>query len=140
MTRPLRYNAGETGGGRTPDRKKPSHNAVFQSATGIPTSKPSVPTTQGRKTTLLPVVPKNSSLVTCFHTKEECVANRLQRCVQAHYPAWRDWLAWSVCVNGNCTGKSDPVRAVPMGAENGTRSKRLRNWKPGLEHVKSATL
>jgi hypothetical protein len=65
------------------------------------------PSTEGRKTTPLPIIPKNSSLVTCFHTKLECVANGLQRCVQAHHPAWRDWLAFSVCVNGNCTGKSD---------------------------------
>ena len=46
------------------------------------------PSTAGRKTTPLPIVPKNSSLVTCFHTKVECTANRLQRCVQAHYPKW----------------------------------------------------
>lgn len=65
------------------------------------------PSTKGRKTTPLPIIPKNSSLVTCFHTKEECVANRLQRCVQEYYPAWRDWLAWSVCVNGDCAGRSD---------------------------------
>lgn len=27
------------------------------------------PSTDGRNTTILPIVPKNSSLVTCFHTK-----------------------------------------------------------------------
>ena len=65
------------------------------------------PSTAGRKTTPLPIIPNSSKLVTYFHTKEECKANRLQRCVQEHYPKWQDWLAWTVCANGNCTGRSD---------------------------------
>ena len=31
----------------------------------------------------------------------------LQRCVQAHYPRWTDWLAFTVCINGDCGADAD---------------------------------
>lgn len=44
-------------------------------------------------------VPKTN---VCFHGEGECVADRLQACAQAHYPA--AWLAYTVCINGPFAG------------------------------------
>eukprot|EP01062_Namystynia_karyoxenos_P060964 TRINITY_DN527_c0_g1_i2.p2 TRINITY_DN527_c0_g1~~TRINITY_DN527_c0_g1_i2.p2 ORF type:complete len:248 (+),score=93.96 TRINITY_DN527_c0_g1_i2:110-853(+) len=57
--------------------------------------------------TRLPVLPNGSHMVTCFHGMAECVADRLQRCVQALYPEWRQWLNYSVCAMGSCAGRKE---------------------------------
>eukprot|EP01048_Picozoa_sp_COSAG05_P005563 COSAG05_NODE_333_length_11249_cov_629.633094_5_plen_154_part_00 len=55
----------------------------------------------------------------------------------ASYPAWKDWLAWSLCVNGDCAGKSDPggcsdkakVGTIGhIGAEKVCAAKQNFNW------------
>jgi len=46
--------------------------------------------------------PKAGPDATCMHKEQECVANRLQRCVQEHYPDYRQWLAFTNCAQGPC--------------------------------------
>merc|ERR1719440_96650 len=46
--------------------------------------------------------PSASASASCMHTRAECVANSLQRCVQAHYPDWKQWLSYTACINGPC--------------------------------------
>ena len=45
----------------------------------------------------------------CMHTKSECVADDLQRCVQAHYPNPSKWLAFTNCISGPCGGDRPDV-------------------------------
>ena len=46
--------------------------------------------------------PSAAPNASCMHGKAECVADSLQRCVQAHYPA--SWLDFTNCISGPCGG------------------------------------
>lgn len=52
--------------------------------------------------------PSASINATCMHGKGECVADSLQRCVQAHYPAPARWLEYTNCISGPCD-RPDPL-------------------------------
>merc|ERR1719454_2583393 len=51
--------------------------------------------------------PSANASAHCMHGRAECVADRLQRCVQAHYPDWTRWLSYTSCINGPCTHWGD---------------------------------
>jgi hypothetical protein len=51
--------------------------------------------------------PSANASASCMHGRAECVADSLQRCVQAHYPDWKQWLSYTACINGPCTHQPD---------------------------------
>jgi len=53
--------------------------------------------------------PSANASATCMHGRAECVADSLQRCVQAHYPDWKQWLSYTACINGPCSHQPDAL-------------------------------
>lgn len=51
--------------------------------------------------------PSAGADASCMHTKSECVADTLQRCVQAYYP--KVWLEFTNCISGPCGGSRPDV-------------------------------
>jgi len=51
--------------------------------------------------------PSAKASASCMHGRAECVADSLQRCVQAHYPDWKQWLSYTACINGPCSHRRD---------------------------------